>query len=210
MITSADPVRDPNTGRLLSGAHGDDFSDEDRASWDAPTQQEVRNRLFSGNFFSDSASRNPKVSDDHIIDTIQRNEMGGDRNGPNDAGLITQNRGENFPSLGIGHFVWGAGQYGNSFHEMIQYIQKERGVKIDPDLSYILSSKKPSGHHSTWPHREKLMQLLQETKHDQLAFIKHRLTGFRQKNLSSSVGKRNFDYLYENAPVILLDYVNFK
>lgn len=210
VITSADPVRDPQTGRLLTGAHNDDFSDEDRNAWWAPTKQQVRNRLFSGEFFSDSLSRNPKISDDQIIDTIQRNEMGWDINGPDDSELITQNDGEDFPSLGIGHFVWDAGEHGNSFHRMITYIQEKRWVSIDPDIHYITSPEKPDGHHSTWPHRDKIIQLLKETKHDQLAYIKSRLMGFRSDHLNSPVARRNFDYLYGSAPVILLDYVNFK
>ena len=61
VLTSADPVRDPNTGSWVNGAHTDDFDDSDRAEMGIALAGDVRNRLKTGVFFSDANATNESI-----------------------------------------------------------------------------------------------------------------------------------------------------
>jgi hypothetical protein len=62
VITSADPVRDLNTGKLLPwDTHGDDFDDSDRSDMGIALSGDVRNRLKTGTFFSDEMATNESI-----------------------------------------------------------------------------------------------------------------------------------------------------
>ena len=74
----------------------------------------------------------------HIAKQIFKNETGGNR-----SKLIHWNSGEDFPSLGIGHFIWiprssNAG-FGDSFKEVVQFYKKN-----DVELPHFLKGLAPN------------------------------------------------------------------
>ena len=137
---------------------------------------------------------------DIVADKVFKNEAGGVKDN-----LVYWNTGENFPSLGIGHFIW--------------YKEKEKGIFEEsfPPLA-------------PWSGREELMKLknqknkdieeltefLYKTKDIQIEFIFKRLEASLDKMLKASKNKENVRkqfYRVANSPnglYPLIDYVNFK
>lgn len=157
-----------------------------------------------------------------IADRIFQNESGG-----NPDNLVHWNDGENFASMGLGHFTWyPVGQpprFGNTFPEMIDYLQAH-GVSIP---AWVLQSRH---YGAPWRSKAELMHakytgqvrdlqgLLYQTRFLQAAFIAER-------------ARRALPLLVETAPqhtrarvaqnlnavantpggwYALIDYVNFK
>jgi hypothetical protein len=140
-------------------------------------------------------------------------------------GLTSWNQGEEFPSLGIGHFIWYpegyTGKFQESFPQMITFLQ-DHGVKV---AAWICQAKG-----SPWKSREdflaqinsqqtkELRQFLYQTRAYQAMYIADRLEkslpkiskGLTQKESRLVAG--NFSNLARSANGLyaLIDYLNFK
>ena len=187
----------------------------------------MRLRLFSAALLAVSSialgASEIRISDaeaDRIGQKIWRNECSGTRDG-----LTSWNKGEDFPSLGIGHFIWypegKRGPFKESFPALKDYLQAQ-GVKLP---AWLASAKA-----CPWPDRasfmadfrsprlEELRSLLASTVGQQARFAALRLEAALPKMLAAApAGERekirgNF-YRVANAPgglYPLMDYVNFK
>ena len=157
---------------------------------------------------------------DAIGEKIFKNEAGGVK-----SNLVYWNEGENFPSLGIGHFIWykegEAGIFEESFPQLVEYL-KSKNVK----LPKIMVKNK----YSPWKSRQELNNLknsknadieeltnfLYSNKDLQVMFIFKRLEASLEKMLEASDNKENVKkqfYRVANSPnglYPLIDYVNFK
>ena len=173
--------------------------------------------LLIGNAFALSFS--PQVAE-QIGVKIWKNECGGTLDG-----LTYWNKNENFPSLGIGHFIWYPAE------------KKDRFVEGFPPLLAFLKSEKvniPAWLQSTnacpWssrdefyadincPKMKELRQFLYDTRHLQAIFIANRL----EKALPQMIEKLSpsekekitatFNRLANDPQGLyaLIDYVNFK
>ncbi len=185
----------------------------------------VRSLVLFGVVFL-SAARGQEVplsSEDsiRIARRVWQNECGGTVQG-----LTSWNSGENFASLGIGHFIWypagAAGPFEESFPDLSRLLA-ERGVSL-PDWL------KP-GSHCPWSSRaefqrdlqsarmKQLRQILAATLPIQTEFLERRLQKALPKMLEASAPsrreavRRQFDRMSHGgsrAVYALIDYVNFK
>ena len=141
--------------------------------------------------------------------------------------LVYWNKGENFPSLGIGHFIWykqgEPGIFEESFPQLVEFL-KSKNVK----LPKIMAENK----YSPWKSREELINLqtkkipdsdieeltnfLYDNKDLQVMFIFKRLEASLEKMMAVSSNKENVRkqfYRIASSPnglYPLIDYVNFK
>jgi hypothetical protein len=149
---------------------------------------------------------------------IWQNECGGTF-----SGLTSWNAGENFASLGIGHFIWYPegvhGPFDESFPKLVDFMQ-QRGTKTLP----FLSGPCP------WRSRGEFLQAQQSSEMKQLRdllggsvdtqtqFLIHRLEEALPKMLAETDGnarervRANFQRLAQSPAgcYALIDYVNFK
>ena len=139
--------------------------------------------------------------------------------------LIVWNKGEDFPSLGIGHFIWYPKKvnqtFKESFPQLIQYIQNKTEI---PEI--VKNTKFPP-----WNSREEflqqksstfsiqLRQFLNNTIAEQTQFIILRLEKALPdmlKEIKNPFAKRHVRESFyqvamqENGVYALVDYVNFK
>jgi hypothetical protein len=139
--------------------------------------------------------------------------------------LIVWNLGDEFPSLGIGHFIWYpagvTGPFEESFPQLLQALQQERTIP-----QWLRDSR-----HAPWNSRDafyaeinsqrmnELRQLLQQTIPQQTAVIVRRMEAALPKmvaTLSDETKRRHVEqqfYRVANSPhglYALIDYVNFK
>ena len=156
-----------------------------------------------------------------MAEKIFQNETGGVRNN-----LVDWNDGENFPSLGIGHFTWfkasgGRSGFGDSLPDMVAYY-KQKGIslpKLLTDFRYSpwnskseLMAKKASGDKDI----EELIAFFDNTRDVQVMFIYDRLKSSLDKMIEASSNKENLRNQFErmvntpNGLYALIDYVNFK
>jgi hypothetical protein len=143
------------------------------------------------------------------------------------SGLTSWNSGENFASLGIGHFIWyPAGMQGpfeESFPQLVSFIAAH-GAKL-PNL--VLG---PGELHCPWksrteflgaqqtPKMKQLRQFLVDTIDLQTQFMVNRLQNALPKVLQETAPsnrgrvQQHFERLADSAPgcFALVDYVNFK
>ena len=157
-----------------------------------------------------------------IGEKIFKNEAAGKKEN-----LVYWNEGENFPSLGIGHFIWykqgEPGIFEESFPQLVEFL-KSKNVK----LPKIMAENK----YSPWKNREELINLqtkkipdsdieeltnfLYENKDLQIMFIFKRLESSLEKMLAVSNDRENVRkqfYRVASSPnglYPLIDYVNFK
>ena len=157
-----------------------------------------------------------------IGEKIFKNEAGGIKKD-----LVYWNKGENFPSLGIGHFIWykqgEPGIFEESFPQLVEFL-KSKNVK----LPKIMAENK----YSPWKDRQELVNLktkkipdtdieeltnfLYENKDLQIMFIFKRLESSLEKMLAVSNDRENVRkqfYRVASSPnglYPLIDYVNFK
>ena len=155
-----------------------------------------------------------------IGEKIFKNEAAGKKEN-----LVYWNEGENFPSLGIGHFIWykqgEPGIFEESFPQLTEFL-KSKNVK----LPKIMTENK----YSPWKDRQKLINLktkknpdieeltnfLYENKDLQIMFIFKRLESSLEKMLAVSNDRENVRkqfYRVASSPnglYPLIDYVNFK
>lgn len=152
---------------------------------------------------------------------IWQNECGGSV-----SGLTSWNKGEDFPSLGIGHFIWYVkgrrGPFDESFPQMIAYLKSQRV----PVPTWISRAKG-----SPWTSRSQFLTQQNSAKMKELrAFLANTVshqTGFIIQRLENSLPKmkaatpnrtdqgRLESNFYEVAKsragvYALIDYVNFK
>ena len=157
-----------------------------------------------------------------IGEKIFKNEAAGKKEN-----LVYWNEGENFPSLGIGHFIWykqgEPGIFEESFPQLVEFL-KSKNVK----LPKIMAENK----YSPWKDRQELVNLktkkipdtdieeltnfLYENKDLQIIFIFKRLESSLEKMLAVSNDRENVRkqfYRVASSPnglYPLIDYVNFK
>jgi len=156
-----------------------------------------------------------------IGEKIFKNEAGGVK-----SNLVYWNEGENFPSLGIGHFIWykqgEPGIFEESFPQLVEFL-KSKNVK----LPKIMAENK----YSPWKDRQELINLktkkipdtdieeltnfLYDNKDLQIMFIFKRLEASLEKMIAVSSNKENVRkqfYRVASSPnglYPLIDYVNF-
>ena len=156
-----------------------------------------------------------------VAEKIFQNETGGIRNN-----LVDWNDGENFPSLGIGHFTWfkasgGRKGFGDSLPDMVAYY-KQQGITLPKLLSEFryspwsskseLMAKKANGDKDI----QELIAFFDNTRDIQVMFIYDRLKGSLDKMIEASSNKENLRNQFErmvntpNGLYALIDYVNFK
>lgn len=155
-----------------------------------------------------------------IGEKIFKNEAAGKKEN-----LVYWNEGENFPSLGIGHFIWykqgEPGIFEESFPQLTEFL-KSKNVK----LPKIMTENK----YSPWKDRQELINLktkknpdieeltnfLYDNKDLQIMFIFKRLEASLEKMMAVSSNKENVRkqfYRVASSPnglYPLIDYVNFK
>ncbi|MBA3602527.1 MAG: hypothetical protein H0W50_02560 [Parachlamydiaceae bacterium] len=155
-----------------------------------------------------------------IAEKIWKNECGGKHDG-----LTTWNKGENFGSYGVGHFIWypqgKTERFQEIFPELLKYLQNN-GIILP------LWLKKAEG--SPWGNRDDfyanfntlemtaLRQLLYETRNLQADFIAARLDKALPKMIEKlkQSEKQKISIIYKrlaaNAEGLyaMIDYVNFK
>lgn len=153
-----------------------------------------------------------------IGEKIFKNEAGGKKEN-----LVYWNSGENFPSLGIGHFIWYRKNQTEIFDESFpKLVEFYKANKIT--LPKILQENKDA----PWASREEFLKdkeagklnelrdFLYETKDIQVMFIYKRLEASLDKMLAQTADKENVKYQFyrvSNSPnglYALIDYVNFK
>lgn len=157
-----------------------------------------------------------------IGDQIFQNESGGSI-----SSLTHWNVGEDFASMGIGHFTWypsgGNNRYGNTFPGLVKYMQT-RGVPVPGWLQQATRRGAPWGSRVQFmrakhtPQVRELQQLLHRTRHLQTQYIVDRtrramprlvktappaLRGRVSQNLNAVANTPGGWYA-------LIDYVNFK
>ena len=143
------------------------------------------------------------------------------------SGLTSWNEGEDFASLGIGHFIWypkgRRGPFEESFPKLVRFILK-RGAKLPTFL--LTSGDQPCPwnsraeflHAQHTPEMNQLRQFLVETIDLQAEFLIARLEGALPKMLDEAApgDRANIQQQFERLSRIprgcfaLVDYVNFK
>jgi len=125
--------------------------------------------------------------------------------------LVHWNKGENFPSLGIGHFIWfplGVKEkFEESFPRFIDYY-----LLTHEDIPAWLKSAAPWQNKEEMmadPRIEKLRQFLLATKSVQAGFMAQRLDNISWEDAHI---KKQFARVaaYEEGYYLLIDYLNFK
>ena len=155
-----------------------------------------------------------------IGNRIWQNECGGTV-----AGLTSWNAGENFASLGIGHFIWYPkdvrGPFDESFPKFVEFA-RSHGVKLPVVLSPLegcpWKSRTEFDHASQSPPMKELRAFLARTVDLQAEFLVHRLRDALPKMLAEGGASNHaqvqerFDRVASTAMgcYALVDYVNFK
>jgi len=143
------------------------------------------------------------------------------------AGLTSWNEGENFASLGIGHFIWypkgQRGPFEESFPKLVSFISS-RGAKLPTLLLRIDETPCPWNsraeflHAQHTPEMNQLRQFLADTVDAQAEFLIVRLQNALPKMLVETVPseranvQRQFERVADTPQgcYALADYVNFK
>ena len=155
-----------------------------------------------------------------VADKIFKNEAGGKKED-----IVYWNTGEDFPSLGIGHFIWyragQRGKFAESFAQLVAYYRAH-----DIKLPKIIEENE----YSPWANSDELFRLkrimdnditeltnfLYNTKDIQVAFIFERLENSLEKMMAISDNPENVKKQFyrvaqsPNGLYPLIDYVNFK
>jgi hypothetical protein len=144
------------------------------------------------------------------------------------SGLTAWNRGEDFASLGIGHFIWypkgGRGPFDESFPKLVSFISN-RGAKLPPTLFGIgrgqpcpWSSRTEFLRAEYTPEMNQLRRFLVNTIDLQAEFLVARLEAALPKMLAEAApaDRSNVQQKFERLTktphgcYALVDYVNFK
>ena len=191
----------------------------DSGSYERPNEN-----TYTANRKTQQGTPDMKLSREQLLavaEKIFQNETGGIRNN-----LVDWNDGENFPSLGIGHFTWfkasgGRSGFGDSLPDMIAYY-KEKGIALPKLLAEFkhspwnskseLMAKKARGDKDI----QELIAFFDNTRDIQVMFIYDRLKSSLDKMIQASSNKENLKNQFErmvntpNGLYALIDYVNFK
>lgn len=178
-------------------------------------------RLALGSIFILLAHAAFALSDaelDRIGRRVWQNECGGTREG-----LTSWNTGENFASLGIGHFIWYPkgvnGPFDESFPKLVKAFAAA-GVKtpawLDGDCPWPTRAAFQADAQS--PRMKELRDLLASTLRVQSRFLAERMREALPKMLAEAPAserskvRTNFDRLAASGAgtYALIDYVNFK
>lgn len=149
---------------------------------------------------------------------VWQNECAGTRDG-----LTSWNSGENFASLGIGHFIWFPkgvdGPFEESFPKLARFLEAH-GSKVPPwlhgDCPWSTRAEFQNDFHS--PRMNTLRELLASTIQLQSRFLAQRMEEALAKMLREASSadrervRENFAHLAATGPgtFALIDYVNFK
>lgn len=149
---------------------------------------------------------------------VWQNECGGRRDG-----LTSWNAGEDFPSLGIGHFIWypagKRGPFEESFPKLAKFLES-RGAKTEPwmlgDCPWKTKAEFEADIRS--PRMNALRDMLADTVKLQSEFLAERMRAALPKMLDEAPSgsrervKANFQRLLSSGAgtFALIDYVNFK
>ncbi len=144
------------------------------------------------------------------------------------SGLTSWNKGEDFASLGIGHFIWypkgRRGPFDESFPEVVSYISK-RGAKLPAMLLGVVrgdpcpwNSRTEFVRAEQTPEMKQLRRFLVDTIDLQAEFLVARLQAALPKMLAEapSADRTNVQQQFERlmktpqGRYALVDYVNFK
>ncbi len=140
-------------------------------------------------------------------------------------GLTNWKKGENFPSLGIGHFIWYQANkkehFQETFPEMLAFLKKEGAILPDwltPSSACPWNSREEFVRDMQTPKMIALRQFLYETRHLQALFMAKKLENslpLMIKDCSKDDQEKitiNFSRLANDAKGLyaLLDYLNFK
>ena len=143
------------------------------------------------------------------------------------AGLTSWNEGENFASLGIGHFIWypkgQRGPFEESFPKLVAFVSS-RGAKLPKlllgtgELSCPWNSRAEFVHAQQTPEMKELRQFLADTVDLQAEFLVNRLHEALPKMLEEAppAARENVRQQFERLTrtpegcYALVDYVNFK
>lgn len=159
-----------------------------------------------------------KAELNRVGEQIYKNETGGKLDN-----IAVWNVGENFPSLGIGHFIWykngEPAHFEETFPSLVVFLS-QNGAKLPAILKQHRTAP--------WKNREafnaaksrgelnELMQFLANTKDLQALFIYQRLQGALQKMKAVSAYPDFIEMKFyevagsQNGLYALIDYVNFK
>lgn len=168
-------------------------------------------------------ARDLNLSADQMARIGQRiwaNECGGTIEG-----LTSWNKGEDFASLGIGHFIWypkgREGPFEESFPPLVKFL-RDRGVKLPGWLASATDCPWPNresfGTDARGPRQQELRRLLAATVREQTEFIIQRLQNALPRMLAAASKSRrqtvhtNFELLLQTSAgaFAMIDYVNFK
>jgi hypothetical protein len=151
---------------------------------------------------------------------IWQNECGGTI-----SGLTSWNAGENFASLGIGHFIWypkdQRGPFEESFPKLVSFVSAH-GAKVPQFLLPGHDSSCPWNSRAEFqraidsPKMKQLRQFLVDTIDLQAQFLIKRLQEALPKMISQAADRENLQQQFERVAsttqgcYALIDYVNFK
>ena len=151
---------------------------------------------------------------------IWQNECGGTI-----SGLTSWNAGENFASLGIGHFIWypkgQRGPFDESFPKLVSFVSAH-GAKLPQfllpghDSFCPWNSRAEFEHAIDSPKMKQLRQFLVDTIDLQAQFLITRLQEALPKMMSQAADRENLQRQFERVAstaqgcYALVDYVNFK
>lgn len=154
----------------------------------------------------------------HIGELIFKNETNGKK-----INLTAWNKGEEFPSFGIGHFIWYPKKFNGPFDESFPKLMKffiQNGVEIPKYLEGDApwNSRKEFYNNLNNTQLSDLRELLDREKPLQVKFIFNRVqNSLKLIELNSTeqefeIIKDNFNLLkrYKTGLYPLIDYVNFK
>ncbi len=141
------------------------------------------------------------------------------------ANLVVWNKGEDFPSLGIGHFIWYPkgveGPFVESFPALLNHLQKSVEVPVwlkEADDAPWSSRDDFYSDINSWRMNE-LRELMKKTMPQQVALIVQRLQAAlpkMQQTLEVEAQRRHVERQFyrvaesANGLYALIDYVNFK
>ncbi|MBI5273764.1 MAG: hypothetical protein HY860_01775 [Chlamydiales bacterium] len=176
--------------------------------------------MFCTFYLNALSSLNIMQEAEQIAEKIWQNECGGTVDG-----LTTWNKGENFPSLGIGHFIWyptGIKEpFEETFPSLLLFLQTQGAVLptfLKEQASCPWNTRDEFYSQIESINMKQLRQFLVDTKKLQAIFIANRLENILPdlvKNLLPAEKEKITTLFYKlaNHPkglYALIDYVNFK
>ncbi len=139
--------------------------------------------------------------------------------------LTVWNKGEDFPSFGIGHFIWypvgSEGPFTESFPQLLQHLKQTTPLPswLEKTIDAPWRSREEFYAHINNPELNSLRQLLQNTVPQQVDFIVQRMEKALPNMLASLPTQTQRNHVnkqfyriaqHPNGVYALIDYVNFK